>query len=65
MLFRVTPEAILRHMAEHNRSHLKELEDIAADLTGEAKEQVMAAAELYRQGNEKLDEVLKTIKENA
>lgn len=65
MLFRVTPEAILRHMAEHNRSHLKELEDIAADLTGEAKEQVMAAAELYRQGNEKLDEALKTIKENA
>ena len=52
-------------MAEHNRSHLKELEDIADELTGEAKEQLLAAAELYRQGNEKLDEALKTIKENV
>ena len=65
MLFRVTPEAVLSHMAEHNRSHLKELEDIADELTGEAKEQLLAAAELYRQGNEKLDEALKTIKENV
>ncbi len=61
----VTPEALLSHMAEHNESHVKELEAIAAQLQGAAAEKVREAAELYRKGNKLLTQALEALKENV
>lgn len=60
----VTPEALLSHMAEHNKSHLAELEHLADHLPDAAANQVQAACDLYRQGNELLASALLTLKEN-
>ena len=61
----VTPEALLAHMAEHNSSHLTELEEIAGQLQGDAAEKTRAAAECYRRGNELLAQALAAVKEDA
>ena len=59
---RVTPEALLSHMAEHNKNHLRELEELTAGLEGETKDNVLAAIELFRGGNEKLDAAVALLK---
>ena len=60
----ITPEALLAHMAEHNLTHMAELEEIAAGLPGQAGELVKAAAADMRSSNEKLEQALKCLKEN-
>ncbi len=61
----VTPDALLSHMAEHNESHVKELEALAAQLHGAAAEKAREAAGLYRKGNALLAQALEALKENA
>ena len=60
----ITPEALLAHMAEHNLTHMAELEEIAAGLQGQAGELVKAAVADMRSSNEKLEQALKCLKEN-
>jgi len=60
----ITPEALLAHMADHNKTHMAELEEIAAGLQGRAGELVKAAAEDMRSSNEKLEQALQCLKEN-
>ena len=60
----VTPEALLAHMAEHNLSHMAELEALAADLPEQAGAYVKAAAADMRSCGEKLEQALKCLKEN-
>ena len=57
----VTPEALLSHMAEHNRSHLTELEQVAGTLSAEAQAQIKNAVETIRKGNEELAKVLELL----
>ncbi len=54
----VTPEALLKHMAEHNHAHLHELEDLSASLTGDAKIKLDEAIALLEEGNQKLAEAV-------
>lgn len=54
---------LLSHMVEHNESHRAELLDLAEKMSGEAKEKVLCAAESIKQGNEKLSEALKLLRE--
>ena len=50
----VTPQALLRHMVEHNRSHVEELKHIAEALPAETAAEVLKAAEAISAGNEQL-----------
>ena len=60
----VTPDVLLAHMVEHNKSHLHELEHVAEHLTGDAAQQVKTAVETIRQGNAQLARALELLKEN-
>lgn len=57
----ITPDALLKHMAEHNHDHLHELEHVAASLEGDAKAKVDEAIALLREGNERLEEAVKLL----
>jgi uncharacterized protein YbgA (DUF1722 family) len=48
-------------MAEHNHSHLHELEHLADHMEGEAKTKVQEAVRAYAEGNAKLAEALKLL----
>lgn len=57
----VTPADLLKHMAEHNRHHMEELEAVATSLEGEAKASVEEAIALLKEGNDKLEEAVKNL----
>jgi len=59
----VTPAALLAHMTEHNKNHLEELKNVAAQLSGEAAEKMQAAIDTMAEGNRQLEEVLDLLKE--
>ena len=52
---------LLSHMAEHNHSHLHELEHVADHMEGDAKAKVLEAVKAYAEGNAKLAEALKLL----
>ena len=59
----ITPEAVLQHMLEHNRSHADELEAIASQVTGDAAAKIAEAVASMRAGNDRLAEALEIMKE--
>lgn len=59
----VTPSALLKHMAEHNQSHIEELKAVAEKLPADAKAQVLAAAETIAAGNDQLLSAIKALGE--
>ena len=56
-------DVLLAHMAEHNESHVAELEHLAHHAGGAVSEQIMKAVETLRQGNEELKKALSMVKE--
>ncbi|WP_459129653.1 hypothetical protein [Guggenheimella bovis] len=48
----------LKYMAEHNESHVKELEELSGFFEGEMKQVIDEAVALYREANEKLAKAL-------
>lgn len=60
----VSPEtvAVLRYMLEHNVHHASELNDLAQQLTGEARHQMLHAVEAFDQANGYLSAALELLK---
>jgi len=56
-------KVLLSHMAEHNESHVAELEHLAHHTGGDISGQILKAVELLRQGNEELKKALSMTKE--
>ncbi len=60
----VSPEtvAVLQYMLEHNVHHASELNDLAQQLTGEARHQMLHAVEAFDQANGYLSAALELLK---
>lgn len=54
--------AVLRYMLEHNVHHASELNDLAQQLTGEARHQMLHAVEAFDQANGYLSAALELLK---
>ncbi len=54
--------ALLQYMLDHNIHHAKELSDLASQLTGEARHQLLHAVEAFDQGNGYLAAALEHMK---
>lgn len=54
--------AVLRYMLEHNIHHASELNDLAQQLTGEARHQMEHAVEAFDQANGYLSAALELLK---
>ena len=54
--------ALLKYMLDHNIHHAKELSDLASQLTGEARHQLLHAVEAFDQGNGYLAAALEHMK---
>ena len=57
--------AILQYMLDHNIHHAAELNDIAQQLSGEAKHQLLHAVESFDQANGYLSAALELVKESS
>ena len=55
--------ALLAYMVNHNRSHAEELQELAANLEGDAANLINEAVALFNSGNDKLEEALELLKE--
>ena len=55
--------AKLGYLYDHNCRHQEELKELAEELTGAAKEQLLAAMALYAQANEALHQALHALEE--
>lgn len=53
--------AVLRYMLDHNIHHAAELKELAGQLTGEAKHQMLHAVESFEHANEYLAGALKEL----
>ena len=53
--------AVLRYMLDHNIHHAAELSDLADQLTGEARHQMLHAVESFDQGNGYLSAALELL----
>jgi len=53
--------ALLKYMADHNKSHTAELEEIADQFEDTARDLIEAAVEQYSAGNTLLDQALAEI----
>jgi len=54
--------AVLQYMLDHNIHHAKELSDLAAELSGEARHQLLHAVESFDQANGYLSAALEELK---
>lgn len=54
--------AVLQYMLEHNIHHAKELSDMAAEFSGEARHQLLHAVESFDQANGYLSAALEELK---
>lgn len=55
--------AVLQYMLDHNIHHAAELSDLADQLTGEARHQMLHAVESFDQANGYLSHALELLKE--
>ena len=55
------PVAVLRYMLDHNIHHASELSDLADQLTGEARHQMLHAVESFDQANGYLSAALELL----
>lgn len=56
-------KALLKYMAEHNKTHTAELADVAEHFEGSTQDMINAAIESYAQGNTMLEQALAAIGE--
>ena len=54
--------ALLAYMVEHNKSHARELHDVAHEISEEAADLIHEAVALYEKENEKLSQALEILK---
>lgn len=53
--------ALLKYMSDHNRQHIKELQELASRLENDAKKYVLSAVADFESGNDKLMKALNNI----